>query len=65
MTDTALGAAVTRLERAIARLEGAPAGVPDDDALRRLDARHQQLRARVGETVARLDALIVAGEATS
>jgi hypothetical protein len=65
MNDPTIDAAMARLDQAVDRLERsfgarehAGAGLAADYAL--LDERHAQLRARVQETVARLDALIEA-----
>jgi len=66
MTEMALGAAVTRLERAIMRLERAAEGSrprPDDTALAAAEARHGRLRAQVADAVARLDRLLGEGDA--
>lgn len=62
MSETALSAAMDRLDRAVARLEtiqpqaAAPAGLAQAYAL--LDERHGILRLRIQETIERLDALI-------
>ena len=63
MSEEALNTATTRLDRAIARIERAVAmresagsGVAQAFAL--LEDRHETLRARVQETIGRLDVLI-------
>lgn len=63
MTDQALDAAVARLERAVERIdhasrarESADSGAAESHAS--LEERHKTLRARVQETIGRLDMLI-------
>ena len=63
MSEEALNSATTRLDRAILRIERAVGvrestgnGVAEAYAL--LEERHNALRARVQETIARLDVLI-------
>lgn len=63
MDDPALSTALDRIERAVARIEGAGAprarassGLAEAYAL--LDERHGLLRLRIQETIERLDALI-------
>ncbi|WP_404713488.1 hypothetical protein [Sphingomonas sp. MMS24-J13] len=68
MTDQALDAAVARLERAVERIDHAArarekAGSDLTNAYAALEKRHVQLRARVQETIGRLDVLIDSGDA--
>jgi hypothetical protein len=63
MTDQALNAAVARLERAVEHVEratrareNASGGIAESYAL--LEERHLALRARVQDTITRLDAVI-------
>lgn len=69
MTDASLSAALARLDRAVSRLESyrpAPRTAPGlAEAHARLEERHKRLRARVQETIERLDALIADGGAAS
>lgn len=63
MSEEALNAATARLERALGRIERAvgareSAGSGVAEAYARLEERHEMLRARVQETVGRLDVLI-------
>jgi hypothetical protein len=63
MSEEALNSATTRLERAIARIEGASAardstGSGMAQAFALLEERHRTLRVRVQETIERLDVLI-------
>lgn len=63
MSEEALSSATTRLERAVARIERAvttreSAGTGVAEAYARLEERHEILRARVQETIDRLDVLI-------
>ena len=55
--------ALTRIEAALARIEAAarrPVGAADGAELARLQARHAQLRAVVGDSLEQLDQLIEA-----
>jgi hypothetical protein len=67
MTDQALNAAVSRLERAVEQLERA-ANVRENastgiaDAYSQLEERHAILRDRVQDTIGRLDTLIASGD---
>ncbi len=68
MTDQALNAAVARLERAVERLDRAArtretAGTGLAEAHAALEQRHALLRARVQETIGKLDTLIDSGGA--
>lgn len=68
MTDQALDAAIARLERAVERIDRAArarerAGNTLMDSHATLEKRHAALRARVQETIGRLDALIESGGA--
>ena len=63
MTDQALNAAIARLERAVERIERSAATSGDHrdiavEAYAQLELRHDRLRARIQETIGRLDALI-------
>lgn len=63
MTDQALNAAVTRLERALAQAERAAvardsAGSDLAESLTTLEQRHAVLRAQVQKTIGQLDTLI-------
>jgi hypothetical protein len=66
MTDQALNAAVARLVRAVEQIERASSarqnsagGIAESFAL--LEERHAMLRARVQETIGKLDTLIASG----
>jgi hypothetical protein len=68
MTDQAINAAIARLERAVEHVErasrageSASGGIAESFAL--LEERHAMLRARVQETIGRLDSLISGGNA--
>lgn len=67
MTDERLDGAMERLDRALARAEHAATArevrAGTARALARLEERHATLRARVRETIGRLDALIDDGKA--
>ena len=68
MTDQALYAAVTRLERALALAERAAAARDDSpdgltDLHASLEQRHIALRTRVQETIGQLDTLIADADA--
>jgi multidrug resistance efflux pump len=70
MTDQALNAAVARLERAVERIDQASraresASSKITESCAALEQRHATLRARVQETIGRLDALIDAGTGKS
>ena len=63
MSEEAINAATTRLDRAIARIERAvgareSAGSGVAEAFALLEERHDRLRTRVQETIERLDVLI-------
>lgn len=63
MDDQALSTALDRIERAVARIEGAGAARPAApsrlaEAYALLDERHGLLRLRIQETIERLDTLI-------
>jgi hypothetical protein len=63
MSEEALNSATVRLERAVARIERAvtareSAGSGIADAYALLEERHETLRARVQESIDRLDVLI-------
>jgi len=63
MSEEALNSATTRLERALIRLERSvgtreSAGDNVAEAYALLEERHETLRVRVEETIARLDVLI-------
>ena len=62
MSEHDASAALTRLERAVARIEAAVATRPDpaqiSKAYAQLDERHGLLRRRIQETIERLDTLI-------
>ncbi len=63
MSEEALNSATARLERAVGRIEQASiaresAGSGMAEAFASLEARHGTLRARVQETIERLDVLI-------
>lgn len=68
MTEQDLDAAIARLERAVERIDHAArareqAGRNLTDAHAALEKKHAALRARVQETIGRLDALIESGGA--
>ena len=61
MSEQNATAALTRLDRAVARLEQAVDAQPAETVTRAyalLDERHGMLRRRIQETIERLDALI-------
>jgi hypothetical protein len=68
MSDERSSFALSRIERALARIEAAasrpapaPPPAPDTDELERLRAAHLALRERVGEVIGQIDALIGEG----
>lgn len=63
MSNLSIEAALARIDRALSRIEQATAQAEQsrarlDQAYRKLDSRHDLLRDRIAETIARLDALI-------
>ncbi len=68
MADQRALDAVSRIERALARIEAAasrtaPVADPQDSAdYRRLDAAHEALRAQVAGAIGEIDRLVAAGE---
>jgi septal ring factor EnvC (AmiA/AmiB activator) len=67
VTDSSLSDAIDRLTRAVDRIEKAvaarQAGNPTTtQALAALEQRHERLRARVQETIGRLDTMIGAAD---
>ena len=65
MTDTDTIQALERIERALARIEvlEQPVAPPPPPADAALVERHDRLRARVAQTIERLDAMIAGGGA--
>lgn len=68
MADQRALDAVSRIERALARIEAAgsrpdmPSDPTDSEAYRRLHAAHDSLRAKVAGAVGEIDRLVAAGE---
>ena len=66
MGDDKAAAAISRIERALARIEsaaGRPALMPyDDPDSQRLREEHQALRGRVEEAISQIDQLLAARE---